>query len=146
MTWSALRAEAAKNQFTFAKNAFPQRARSRPGYFVPIDVLNIAAAIADEVVMPHAFRVEARGAAFDGDLTHKTHLHQVPQVVVSCGPRRAGIHAIHGLEDFRSRGMAVALRQECHHGIALRRAAQSTVLQGLFDGFDVHEIVRINLM
>lgn len=70
VTRSALRAEPAKNQLTFTKNAFPKRARSRLGHFAPLDVLNIAAVIADEVVMPQAFRIEARGAAFDGDLPH----------------------------------------------------------------------------
>ena len=70
VTRSALRAEPAKNQLTFTKNAFPKRPRGRPGHFAPLNVLNIAAAIADEVVMPQAFRVEARGAPFDGDFPH----------------------------------------------------------------------------
>jgi len=70
VTRSALRAEPAKNQLAFAKNAFPKRARSRPGYLAPFNVLNIAAAVADKVVMPQAFRIEARGAAFDGDFPH----------------------------------------------------------------------------
>jgi hypothetical protein len=70
VTRSALRAEPAKNQFAFAKNAFAEGTRGGPGHVVPLDVLNVAAAVADEVVMPHAFGIEARGAALDGDFTH----------------------------------------------------------------------------
>jgi hypothetical protein len=70
VTWSALRAETAKNQFTFAKHAFSKRGGSWLGYFVPLNILNIPAAVADEVVMPHAFGVEARSAALDGDFAH----------------------------------------------------------------------------
>jgi hypothetical protein len=51
----------------------------------PLNVLNIAAAVADEVVMPHAFGVEARGAALDGHFPHQTSLYQVPQIIVSRG-------------------------------------------------------------
>jgi hypothetical protein len=68
--WSALRAEPAENNLAFAKNAFPDRLRGRPGYVVPRDVLNIAAAVADEVVMAHAFRVESSGATLDGYFAH----------------------------------------------------------------------------
>jgi hypothetical protein len=70
VTWSALRAEAAKNQFTFAKNPFSQRAGSWPGDFVPIDILNIAAAIANEVVMAQRFHVKACGATFYSHFAH----------------------------------------------------------------------------
>jgi hypothetical protein len=38
---------------------------------VPLYVLNLAAAVADEVVMPHAFRIESRGTALDGHFTHQ---------------------------------------------------------------------------
>jgi hypothetical protein len=38
------------------------------------------------VVMPHALRIESRGAALDGHFTHQTRLHQVPQIVISRGP------------------------------------------------------------
>src|SRR5208337_1073785 len=82
----ALRAESSENEFAFAKNPLAERARGRPGHVVPLDVLNIAAAVADEVVMPHAFRLESRGAALDGHFTHQTRLHQVPQIVISRGP------------------------------------------------------------
>jgi hypothetical protein len=83
---SALCAQPPENEFAFAKNPLAERTRGRPGHVVPLDVLNIAAAIADEVVMPYAFRIESRGAALDGHFTHQTSLHQVPQIVIRRGP------------------------------------------------------------
>src|SRR6266404_5220931 len=83
---SALRAEPAEDEFAFAKNPLTEGARSRPGHVVPLHVLYIAAAVADEVVMLRAFRIEARGAALDGHFTHQTRLDQVPQIVISRGP------------------------------------------------------------
>src|SRR5208283_1816210 len=80
---SALRAEPPENEFAFAKNPLTEGARGRPGHVVPLNVLHISAAVADEVVMPHAFRIESRGAALDGHFTHQTRLHQVPQIVIS---------------------------------------------------------------
>ena len=74
------------NEFAFAKNPLTEGARGRPGHIVPLHVLNIAAAIADEMVMAHAFGVESRGAALDGHFTHQTRLHQIPQIVISRGP------------------------------------------------------------
>src|ERR1700675_4262088 len=67
---STLRAESPENEFAFAKNPLTEGARSRPGHVVPLHVLYIAAAVADEVVMPHALGIEARGAALDGHFTH----------------------------------------------------------------------------
>jgi len=83
---SALRAEPPENEFAFAKNPLTEGARGRPGHVVPIHILNIAAAVANEVVMPHAFRIESRGAALHGHFTHQTRLHQVSQIVISRGP------------------------------------------------------------
>src|SRR6266699_2603980 len=82
----ALGAEPPENEFAFAKNPLTEGARGRLGHVVPLHVLNIAAAVADEVVMPHAFRIESRGAALDGHFTHQTRLHQVPQIIISRGP------------------------------------------------------------
>src|SRR3974390_882417 len=59
---SALHAKPPENQFKFAKNPLAEDARCRPGHVVPRHVLNIATAVADEVMMPHAFRIELRGA------------------------------------------------------------------------------------
>jgi hypothetical protein len=69
-TRRTLRAETPKNHFTFAKNPLTQGACSRLRHLVPLDVLNIAAAVADEVVVPHAFGIESRGTALDGYFTH----------------------------------------------------------------------------
>src|SRR5437764_1197731 len=82
-TLSALRAESAENKLAFTNNSFTERTRGRPGHVVPLHVLNIAAAVTDEVVMAHAFQVESPGAALDGHFPHQTRLHQVSQVVIS---------------------------------------------------------------
>jgi len=136
---SAPRAEPPENEFAFAKSPLTERARRRPGHVVPLHVLNTAAAVADKVMMPRAFRIESRGAALDRHFTHQTRLHQVPQIVISRGPRRARIHAIHGFKDFRGRGMPVVFHQACHHGVALRSAPQSAAFQGPFNRLGVHE-------
>src|SRR5271169_2269949 len=73
---SALGAEPPENEFAFAKNPLTEGARGRPGHVVPLQVLNIATAVADEVVMLHAFSIESRGAALDGHFTHQTRLYQ----------------------------------------------------------------------
>src|ERR1700722_15399361 len=67
---SALRAEPPKNEFAFANNPLTEGARGRPGHLVPLHILNIAAAVADEVMMPHALRIESRAAALHGHFTH----------------------------------------------------------------------------
>src|SRR5438034_9903779 len=130
---SALRAEPPENELAFAKNPLTEEARGRPGHVVVLNVLNIAAAVADEVVMRHACRIESRGAALHGYFTHQTRLHQVPQIVISRGPGRTRIHAIHAFEDFRRRGMPVMFHQECHHGVALRSASQPAAFHGTFN-------------
>jgi len=114
-------------------------ARSRPGHVVPLHILNLAAAVADEVVMPHALRIKARGAALHGHFTHQTRVHQVSQIIISRGPRRARIGTIHASEDFGSRGMAGVFPQVSHHGEALRRAPQPAALQGFSNRLGAHE-------
>jgi len=76
---SALGAESPENQFAFAKNPLTEGARGRPGHVVPLEVLNLAAAVANEVVMPHAFRIESRGAALE----------------LACGLQRHPIEYVH---------------------------------------------------
>jgi len=78
MPRSALGAEPAENEFAVAKDPLAEGARGRLGHVVPPYVLNIAAVIADEMVVPHAFCIKSRGAALDGHFTHQTRLHQVP--------------------------------------------------------------------
>src|SRR3982074_3228769 len=58
---SALGAEPPQNEFAFAKNPLTEGARARPGHVIPCDALNIAAAVADDVVMLRAFGIESRG-------------------------------------------------------------------------------------
>src|SRR5579862_3742986 len=60
---SALRAEPAENEFAFANDPLTEGGRGRFGHVVPLHVLNIAAAVADEMVMPRAFGIKSRGAA-----------------------------------------------------------------------------------
>jgi hypothetical protein len=57
-------------------------------------------------MMPHAFRIESRGSAFDGYFTNQTRLDQIPQIVIHGRPGTARVHTIHGFEDFRGRGVA----------------------------------------
>jgi len=135
---STLRAEPPEDEFAFAKNPLTEGARARLGHVIPFNILDVAAAVADEVVMLHALGIEARGPTLDGHFTHQARLHQVPQIVISSGPGRARVHAIYGFGDFRSRGMPVVLQQECHHGVALRSAAQSAAIEGPFNCLGVH--------
>src|ERR1700722_11113096 len=142
----ALRAEPAENEFAFAKHALTEGPRGGPGHVVPLEVLNLVAAVADEVVMSRASRIKSRGAPLDGHFTYQTRLHQVPQIVISRSPGRERIHAIHGFEDFRSRGMTVVFHQECHHGITLRSAPQPAAIEGAFNHLGFPQRFRLCLM
>ena len=125
----AFGAKSAENEFAIANDPLTQGARGRPGHVVPLNVLNISAVVADEVMMQQAFGIESRGAAFDRHFTHQACLHQVTQIVISSGLGRAGIRAIHGFENLDRGGVFVLFHQEGHHGVALRSAAQSTAFQ-----------------
>jgi hypothetical protein len=81
----ALGAKSAENEFAIANDPLPQGARGRPGHVIPLKVLNISAAVADEVMVQQAFGIESRGAALDRHFTHQACLHQVTQIVVSGG-------------------------------------------------------------
>jgi hypothetical protein len=83
--WSALRAKPPKNEFAFANNPFAEGTRGRTGHVVPLNILNLSAAVADEVMMQQAFGIESRGAALDRHFTHQASLHQVTQIVISGG-------------------------------------------------------------
>lgn len=134
----AFRAKPAEDEFAFTQDSFAEKARRRVRHVVPLDVFDFAAAIADEVVMAHAFRVVARGAAFDGDFTHQAGLHQITKVVVCGGARGARIDAIHGFECFRGGWVAIVVHQKGHHCVTLRRAAEALVFQTLLDWIHVH--------
>ncbi len=81
----------------------------RPGHLIPLDILNAAAPVANEMMMPQALGVESRGAAFDGHFTHQSRLDQIPKIVVSCGSGRARIDTIDRFEDLRGGGMPCML-------------------------------------
>jgi hypothetical protein len=138
-TLSALRAKPTENKLAFTNNSLAERTRGRFGHVVPLHVLHIGAAVADEVVVQQTFQIEPPGAALDGHFPHQTRLHQVPQIVISCGSGRAGIHAIHSSEDFRRRGMPLVVLQECHHGVALRSTTQPAAVQRPFNRIGVYQ-------
>ena len=85
-TASALRAESSKNQLAFTDNSLTQRPRARLGHVVPVDILNIAAAVTNEMVVAHAFKIKSAGAALDRHLPHQTCLHQIAEIVVCRRP------------------------------------------------------------
>ena len=143
---SALCTEAAENKFAFAKNAFAETVRRRLGEIEPLHVFHFAAAIADEMVMAHPFRVVACGAPFRGHFAHQTGLHQIAKIVVGCGSRRTRVDAVHGIENFRGGRMAVLVHQEGHYGITLRSAAQPAVFERPLNRFGVHELIGIYLI
>ena len=143
---SALDAESPENEFTFTNNPLAEGAPGRLGEVVPIKVLNIAAAVADEMVVLHAFGIESRRPTFDGYFTHQARLHQIPQIVIRGSPRRSRIQAIHACEDFRSRGMPLVFHQECHHGVALGSAPQSAAFQGPSNRLSVYQRFRLCLI
>src|ERR1700761_5080095 len=101
----ALSAKSAEDEFAIANDPLAQGARSGPGHVVPFNVLNISAAVADEVMMQQTFGIETRGAALDRYFAHQACLHQVTHIVIGGGPGRAGIRAIHGFEDFDGGGV-----------------------------------------
>src|SRR5689334_7226061 len=69
---SAFGAQPPKNEFAFPKHPLAERGGRRPGHVVPVHVLDTAAAVAEEVVMRHALRVEARLTTSHGHFTHQT--------------------------------------------------------------------------
>jgi hypothetical protein len=109
---SAFCTKSPENELAFANHPLTKRARRRPGDIEPLHILNIAAAITDEVVMPHASGIKSRSAALDRYFPYQTGIHQITQIVVSRGPGRTWIDAIHSFENFRSRGVPVAIHQE----------------------------------
>ena len=98
------------------------------------------------MVVPHAFRIEARRTAFDGHFTHQAGVYQVPKVVIGRSPGTARIHAIDALKDLGSRGVGLVFHQERHHSVALRRTAQPAVFKGFSNRLGVHLGLRLNLI
>ena len=119
-------------------NSFTQRPRSRLWHAIPVNVLNLSAVIANKVMMPRPFDIEARGTAFDSNLTNQPRLHKVAQIVISSGPRGTRIETIDALEDLSSSRMARVFDQKRHHAETLRRTPQTALLQTLHDRLRVH--------
>ncbi len=138
LAWSALGAEAADNELAFAHDAFAEGGCGRGGDGVPLDVFDLAAAVADEVVVLVVPGVVAGGAAFSGDLAHETGLDEVAEVVVGGGAGGAWVDAVDGLEDFGRGGVIVVRQQERHDAVALRGETQAAVLKSLPDLLRVH--------
>ncbi len=76
--WRTLRTKPPQNELAFANNPLAERPRGRPGNVIPLHVLDVAAAVANEMVMPHALQIESPGAALDGHFPYQAGLHQVP--------------------------------------------------------------------
>lgn len=123
------RAKSPEDELALANGPLPKGALGRRWHVVPIDVLNISATVADEVMMQQSLRIETSGAALCCDLTHQACLHQVSQIVIGCGPGRSRVHPVHGFEDLDSRRVPVLFHQERHDGVALWSAPQSAAFQ-----------------
>ncbi len=67
MLRSALGAKPTENEFAFSNHPLPQRARRGRGNVEPIDILDTAATVADEVVVEQAFSFEPRPPALYGN-------------------------------------------------------------------------------
>ena len=128
-----LGAQAAENEFALAEFSFAEEARGGIGHVVPLDVFDFAAAIADEMVMAHAFCVVTRSAAFDGDFAHEASFYEVAKIVVGGGARGAWIDAIDGFEGFGSGWVAVVVEQEGHHCVTLGRATEAFFFEAALD-------------
>ena len=105
---------------------------------MPVDVFDVAAAVADEVVVLLVFRVVAGGAAFGGDLTHEARFDEVAEVVVRGGAGGAGVNAVDGFKDLGCGGVVVVFEQKRHDAVALRCTAETVVFQPLPNLLRVH--------
>jgi hypothetical protein len=105
---------------------------------VPLDVFDVAAAVADEVVMLQVFGIVASGAAFDGDLPDEARFYEVAEVVVGGGAGGARVDAVDGFEDFGGGGVLVVIEQKGHDAEALRCEAQAIIFESLPDSLRVH--------
>ena len=139
-------AEAAEDELAFAKHTFAEQSRDRAGDVVPFDVFDVAAAVADEMVVLNAFGVKAGGAAFDGHFTHEAGLDEIAQIVISRGAGGAGVQTVDGFENFRGGRMTVLPGQKRHDGVALRGAAKAVGVQRASDDFGVRKQIRLYLI
>ena len=119
---SALRAKPSEDELAFAKNPPFKGSGWRPGNVVPFQILNVAAFIANEMVMLEAFGVETSGASFHRYFAYQACPHKVIQIVIGGGAGRARVQPVYAFEDFYSCGVPVVFQQESHYGVALRSA------------------------
>lgn len=134
----ALGAEPADDEFALAYYALAERSGGGAWHGVPVDVLDVAAAIANEVMMLAVFGVIARGAAFGGDLAHQARADEIAQIVIGGRAGRLRVHTIDGFEDLGCGGVFVVRHQERHDTVALRREAQPAMFELLPDLLRVH--------
>ena len=138
-------AQPAENELALAQHARAERAYCGLWDVVPFHVFDVAAAIANEVVMSHELRVEACGAAFHGDFANETGFNQVTEVVVGSGAGGARIDAIDGVVNLGGCGMSVVFEKERHDGVALGRAAKAAAVEGTQNHLRFHERFRLCL-
>jgi len=137
---SAIRTKAPKYELAVADDSFAERMRAGLGNVVPVEILNTAAAVADEVVVPHTGEVKTSGSALDGHFTYQSCLHQISQIVVGCRSGRAWVHLIHSFENFRRCGMLMTVHEKGHYGVPLRGTPQPAILQRPFNRSSIHWI------
>lgn len=137
-TRRALRAEATDDKFAVADDAMTQCAGSWLGELEPLDIFDVAAAIADEVVMLLVFGIITGGTAFGGDLANETSFDEVVEIVVGGSAGGARIDAVDGFEDLGCGGVLVVRHKKRHDGVALRGATQTAILEFLANFLHVH--------
>ncbi len=131
-------AEAADDELALADDALAEGFWCGRFDGVPLEVFDVAAAVADEVVVLLVLGVVAGGAAFGGDLADEAGVDEVAEVVVGGGAGRAGVDAVDGFKDLGGGGVLVVREQERHDAVALGRAAEAAVFKALTDLVCVH--------
>src|ERR1700722_19635017 len=82
---AAFGTETAKHKLPVAEDTFPESTRRRLRHVIPVHILNLAASVANEMVMAHAFQIKSSGTTLGRHFAHQACLHQVPQIVVGGG-------------------------------------------------------------
>jgi len=140
MRWrgGATGAESPKDQLVLANHAIAEELGRGLRDIEPLHIFHLAAAVADEVMVAHAFHIETRGAAFYRDFTDEARFNQVAQVAVDGGPCRARVESVNAVKDLRGRRMPGILREEGHHAVTLRGELHSVGIQKMPNRLDVH--------
>src|SRR5215469_8988366 len=69
---SALRTQPAEYELAFANDPFSEGTRARLRHVIPLHIFDVAAPVTDEVMMPHVFCIESRGAALNRHFAHQS--------------------------------------------------------------------------